>query len=254
MDNNSSMDQVFEKLGELKSFFVFGQKVVPVIQSIIDFMRDVVPLMEYVNNSIQDSASKIPKAASQINSVTNATEIATSEILDIVDSMSMDLSKIKNELADLKNGFFNQRVALENFGNQFANLNGEFSSLQAGLSIDELETKVSLMEGIINKIETDSNNITLSLQVQDITSQQLASVNHLIQSVQKRLSKLMSDLSRKGPIDLNDNLEDSDSSHDAAFNPEARYEKNAQKQELANQLFDSNMKTTQDEIDKLFSK
>lgn len=253
MENNSNMDQVFEKLGELKSFFVFGQRIVPVIQSIIDFMRDVVPLMEYVNNSIQDSASKIPKAASQINSVTNATEVATSEILDIVDSMSMDLSKIKTELGDLKNGFFHQRVALENFGIQFANLNGHFDALQSGLSIDELETKVNSMEEIVKKIENDSNNITLSLQVQDITSQQLASVNHLIQSVQKRLSSLIFDLSKQGPIDTEEfNLDES--SRDATFNPDARYEKPQDKQELANSLFNRGNKTSQDEIDKLFAK
>jgi len=254
MDNNTNMDQVFEKLGELKSFFIFGQKIVPVIQSIIDFMRDVVPLMEYVNNSIQDSANKIPKAASQIHSVTNATEMATSEILDIVDSMSMDLSKIKNELADLKNGFFNQRVTLENFGNQNPNLNGQFAALQSGLCIDDLETKVVAMEEIVKKIEGDSNNITLSLQVQDITSQQLASVNHLIQSVQKRLAKLINDLSRKGPLDLNELESEDEDNKSSTFNPDARYDKSFEKQQLANELFDSGQKTSQDEIDKLFSK
>jgi chemotaxis regulatin CheY-phosphate phosphatase CheZ len=254
MDKNTNMDDVFEKLGELKSFFVFGQRVVPVIQSIIDFMRDVVPLMEYVNNSIQDSASKIPKAASQINSVTNATEMATSEILDIIDSMTLDISKIKNELSDLKNGFFNQRVTLENYGNQHPNLNGQFEVLQSGLSIDELEAKVLSLEEIVQKIEVDSNNITLSLQVQDITSQQLASVNHLIQSVQKRLSKLINDLSKKGPVDLGDFEMEDDTRKGSTFNPDARYEKSPEKQKLANELFDSGLKTSQDEIDKLFSK
>lgn len=254
MDNNSNMDKVFEKLGELKSFFIFGQKVVPVIQSIIDFMRDVVPLMEYVNNSIQDSASKIPKAASQINSVTNATELATSEILDIVDSMAMDLSKIKTELGDLKNGFFNQRVALESFGNHHLNLNGQFEALQSGLSIDDLETKVVALEEIIKKIESDSNNITLSLQVQDITSQQLASVNHLIQSVQNRLSKLMTDLSKKGPVDMSDREPEDENTGGATFNPDARYDKSTKKQDLANELFNLGQKTSQDEIDKLFGK
>ena len=48
--------------------------------------------------------------------------------------------------------------------------------------------------GIINKIKDDANNITLSLQVQDITSQQLAAVNHLIESVQAKLGKLVVNL------------------------------------------------------------
>lgn len=254
MRNQLNMEQVFQKLGDLKSFFVFGQKVVPVIQKIIDFMRDVVPLLENVNNSIHDSTSKIPKAATQINNVTNANEIATSEILDIVDSMSMDLVKIKNELADIKNGFFHQRVTLENFGNEFKNLNGKFDSLKSGMSIDELENKVTSLEKIVDKIGNDSTNITISLQVQDITAQQLASVNHLIQSVQKRLSSLLFDLGKQSGVSVPelDMIEETKS--DQAFNEDARYDRGSEKQVFVDSIINENKKTSQEEIDKLFAK
>ncbi|MEW6193536.1 MAG: protein phosphatase CheZ [Bacteroidota bacterium] len=253
MGQQLNMEQVFQKLGDLKSFFVFGQKVVPVIQKIIDFMRDVVPLLENVNNSIHDSTSKIPKAATQIKNVTNANEIATSEILDIVDSMSLDLTKIRTELADLKNGFFSQRVALEKFGSEFKNLNGQFDALKSGMSIDELENKVTSLESIVDKIGNDSTNITISLQVQDITAQQLASVNHLIQSVQKRLASLLFDLGKQSGVSIPE-FDIEEENKDKSFNEDARYDRSQEKQVFVDSIVNENKKTSQEEIDKLFAR
>lgn len=253
MENKLNMEQVFGKLGDLKQFFIFGQKIVPVIQKIIDFMRDVVPLLENVNNSIQDSTSKIPKAANQIHNVTNATEVATSEILDIVDSMSMDITKIKNELIEMKNGFLNQRVILDKYDKDFEGLSAKFGELKTGLSIDEMENKIVMIENTIRKFENDTTNITISLQIQDITAQQLASVNHLIQSVQKRLSSLLCDLGNQAGKQLPD-LDESEGSRSHTFNPDAKYDRSNEKQERVDMIVNENLKTSQAEIDKLFSK
>jgi chemotaxis regulatin CheY-phosphate phosphatase CheZ len=258
MENKLSMEQVFEKLGDLKQFFIFGQKIVPLFKKIIDFMTDIVPLLENVNNSIQDTTSKIPKAAHQISSVTSATEIATSEILDIVDSMSNDMIKIKNELSDLKNGFLNQRVALDAFAQKATGLNGELDELKSNLSIDELEKKVISLEEVINKIELDATNITISLQVQDITAQQLASVNHLIHSVQDKLSSLLIDFNRQDGIVLPET--EAPKVDPKAFNPDAKYDRSESHQSIADQLIeqtkkqnnDNGSKASQEEIDKLF--
>jgi len=223
------MENVFSKLGDLKQFFVFGQKIVPVIQKIIDFMSDVVPLLETVNNSIQDSTSKIPKASTQINSVTSANEIATSEILDIIDSMFVDLSTIKAGLEELKN--------------------------------DQNSEKIKTLNEVVEKIEMDSSRITISLQVQDITAQQLASVNHLIDSVQNKLSSLLFDLGKQQdrPIPTFDanTITEQDSDYafsDGTFNENARYDRSTEKQELVDTLVLENTKTSQEEIDKLFAK
>ena len=42
------------------------------------------------------------KKAHQINSITNATEIATTEILDIVDGMTLDIQSMQSKLESLK--------------------------------------------------------------------------------------------------------------------------------------------------------
>ncbi|KUO61116.1 hypothetical protein APF79_13275 [bacterium BRH_c32] len=229
MESKNNMENVFSKLGDLKQFFVFGQKIVPVIQKIIDFMSDVVPLLENVNNSIQDSTSKIPKASTQINSVTSANEIATSEILDIIDAMFLDLSTIRTGLEELKN--------------------------------EENSEKIKVLNEVVSKIENDSSRITISLQVQDITAQQLASVNHLIDSVQNKLSSLLFELGKQQdrPIPTFDpaSVSEQDSDYafsDGTFNENARYDRSTEKQDLVDTLVLENTKTSQEEIDKLFAK
>lgn len=236
--NNSNMDQIFHKLGDLKHFFVYGQKLVPIIQKIIDFMRDTVPILENVNNSIQYSTSKIPKAALQINSVTNATEIATGEILDTVDSMFVDIVEMKKDLTEIR-GSLNDETNRTPEG-------------KAAVDLTAMSAKIDKLESSVGKLEEAATSITISLQVQDITAQQLASVNHLIQSIQQKLSSLLIDFGTEEEFNLSDEEE---STKHATFNPDARYDKSGQNQQLADSLVSSTQThTSQDEIDKLFAK
>jgi chemotaxis regulatin CheY-phosphate phosphatase CheZ len=222
MDYKANMENIFQKLGDLKSFFIYGQKLVPILQKIIDFMRDTVPLLENVNRSIEDSTNKMPKAAIQLHSVTNATEIATTEILDIVDQISLDINSMQTKLESIK------------------------------LKLGQDEDVVSLLQ-IVGKIQEGVINITLSLQVQDITSQQLTSVNHMIQSVQLKLSSLLSDINNKESKEYVE--AESSLPQENSFNADARYEKNGASQKLADSLVaQTSGNTSQAEIDKLFSK
>lgn len=222
MDQINSMENIFQKLGDLKSFFIYGQKLIPILQKILDFMQDTVPLLENVNRSIQESTSKIPKAALQINSVTNATEVSTTEILDIVDGMAIDIHGMQSKLESLKK------------------------------KVGDDDDIVSLF-GFVVKIQERMMNITISLQVQDITAQQLSSVNHLIQSIQEKLGGLLTQLDYKENNGLA--VDTHIFPRDAAFNADARYEKNTSSQELADSLVINNLtKASQEEIDKLFAK
>jgi chemotaxis regulatin CheY-phosphate phosphatase CheZ len=221
MEQKANMETMFQKLGDLKSFFIYGQKLLPVLQKIIDFMRDTVPLLENVNRSIQDSTNKMPKAAVQLNSVTSATEVATTEILDVVDKISLDVNSMQSKLESLK------------------------------ARIGDDEDVVSLLQ-TVHIIQEGMMSITLSLQVQDITSQQLSSVNHMIQAIQLKLSSLLLDIKNKETKDYSGIEEELP--QDGSFNEDARYEKNNGTQQLADSLVAKNIaNTSQEEIDKLFS-
>lgn len=222
MEQITNMENIFQKLGDLKSFFVYGQKLIPILQKILTFMEDTVPLLEKVNQSLHESTSKMPKATHQINSITNATEIATTEILDIVDGMTLDIQSMQSKLESLKSR------------------TGED---------EDVKSLVKMVESISNGMM----NITISLQVQDITAQQLSSVNHLISSIQEKLAGLMFEVKDK---EIGEAVHvDYEFPKDGTFNADARYEKNNDSQKLADSLVSENLtNASQDEIDKLFAK
>jgi chemotaxis regulatin CheY-phosphate phosphatase CheZ len=247
------MLQLFEKLNDVKSLFQYGQKKIPVLQSLVDFMQETVPLLENINHSIADSSSKIPRATDQINNVTNATELATTEILDLVDVISNNLTSIENSLAEIAESEKKKTSVIEKLKNLLAD-NPEAQELLREYTESDISAGViEKISQFFPKIKDDTYNITLSLQVQDITSQQLAAVNHLIESVQDRLASLIHD------IDDTELKEMEIAGHfpapaGATFDPNALYDKSAERQDRVDEIIHTeNQKASQDEIDKLFS-
>ena len=249
MIRTENMAQLFSKLNDLKKVFSYGEKLIPIIHSLGEFMKETVPLLENINRSIAESTSKIPKATNQIQSVTNATELATTEILDLVDSLNSDLTDIEKTMVDI--------LAKETDKTDFlVSLIPLLNKQDAEIFIKDFLNKNSSSEKLgqllmqVGKMKNDSNSIALSLQVQDITSQQLATVNHLMESVQERLASLIQDF---------DNTKISD--HDilnipegASFDPNARYSKSEVPQQEVDSIFSKEMQTaSQAEIDKLFN-
>jgi chemotaxis regulatin CheY-phosphate phosphatase CheZ len=225
MKNDASvMNKLFEKLDDLKTIFLYSEKLIPVIQKLIDFMRNTIPLLENINQSITETTNKIPTASNQIDSVTSATEMATTEILDTVDKILSEINTARTNVDNLinsQNGFLNE----------------------------EIKEKLSLVLVSLDNINQHANNVTLSLQVQDITSQQLAAVNYLIQSVQARLSSLFQDLEDTN-IGQMSKLTDKN-----VFNENARYQDTSKQQKEIDQIVTANNSpASQDEIDKLFLK
>jgi chemotaxis regulatin CheY-phosphate phosphatase CheZ len=46
-------------------------------------------MLDEINKSLEESSNKIPRASNQLNTVTKTTEVATTEILDALDQMSL---------------------------------------------------------------------------------------------------------------------------------------------------------------------
>ncbi|MCX8010034.1 MAG: hypothetical protein N3A61_02680, partial [Ignavibacteria bacterium] len=80
---------------------------------------------------------------------------------------------------------------------------------------------------ILDSINMDSSSIMMSLQVQDITSQQLAAVNHLIETVQDKLMKIIEKFEKTSietliqKPDFESNTNVSKLHRDIAFDPDA---------------------------------
>ncbi|MBN1301158.1 MAG: protein phosphatase CheZ [Melioribacteraceae bacterium] len=253
MHQTEEMKQLNAKLNDLQSLFKLGEKIIPGIQKLIDFMVEIVPFLNVINSSIEESNKKIPKASHHLSDVTSATEIATTEILDRVDEIAQEVQQSENAFIYFKERY-HKRLELLNKLKPLIENNREAVSIFS--EIEELDNEANAtqtlkkIETSIAKIKKYLENITMTLQVQDITAQQLSAVNHLIVEVQQKLSSLVMDLT-DGELKLRNmsgKTEAPDSSH---FDPNAKYIREDNAQELVDNLIKSS--TSQEEIDKLFS-
>ncbi len=195
---------VGQKVDELKALFLLGQRMLPFMEELFAFVGDTTPLLEEVNNAIQENLNKMPNASKQLSKVTEATEMATTEIMDIVDKITNDLFAVIDELEELKS-IDEQRLAnpvalLETIAASIANGKDLAALLpEINLFIDRMKNATSsehseIIGKTVNRLTemtNEANSIIMSLQVQDITAQQLAAVNHLLENIQKRLSRIM---------------------------------------------------------------
>ncbi len=253
MQKRTNLNDVFDNLNNLKNAFKIGEKVVPIIQSLTEFMQETMPLLEQINRSIADSASQMPKASNQINDVTAATELATTEILDLVDEITNGVSEIETSLSNLMKKQENRSILFGKLKSFVADNN------EAMVIVNQLEDSNNVSEIIsgikekISKVSEDSYKITLSLQVQDITSQQLAAVNHLIESVNGRLQTLVEQINDS---DLKSEFESLaiEVPESATYDPDAKYNHESDRQDGADNIFSNGNKeqASQDDIDKLF--
>ncbi len=195
-----NLKEMLDKANELRALFVFGQRVIPFLEEIFIFVNDIEPLLEEINVSIAENLKKMPSATKQLSKVTEATELATTEIMDILDNLSFKTDVISQNLNSLRviKDEHHQSVErlldiLHKAIQSNENLNDylpEISSIVGLIKENHLEkfdNTVTETKSILDSINMDSSSIMMSLQVQDITSQQLAAVNHLIEAVQGKL-------------------------------------------------------------------
>ena len=128
-------------------------------ESVITALQKVITLLDRIKNAIEDSSSKIPNASVQLNTVTEATELATVEILDVLDQMGTKIHMVENGLKEFDGKGIPERQLL-------------------------------MLTGIrqtLSELKENTSKITVALQVQDITAQKIGAANHLIESVRREL-------------------------------------------------------------------
>jgi len=274
--NSKDLGGILDKINELRALFIFGQRVIPFLEELFYFVNDIIPVLEEINVSIYESANKMPRASSQLNKVSQATELATTEILDSLDSVVSRLNAIDTHFdtatSDLtaigKLDEELQELVTKSMGGdckddmrKFAELNSRKNS-----HLKAVKANADGLEQSLKDIRSKANDIMFSLQVQDITAQQIASVNHLIESVQSRLSGLIERFNIDG-TELVGEIEKLDKK---AFNPDASYDHSADRQHSADEIMNrahhlkshfndydapnQTESTSQDEIDRMFGK
>lgn len=251
-------DRILLKLVELKNVFQFGERVVPMIQSLTTFMEEVIPLLQKVNISINESNQKMPIAKNQIENVTSATELATTEILDHIDAATIDLDTIQNKCSQFSLVTNSKIEKIEKLKSLTQDLPEVLSIVNEIADFSEYSDIQNCIETSVSNLNDRNFQVTISLQVQDITSQQLAAVNHLISSVHEKLDKLITDIDNSQISTdikkINTSIFDDLPQGPITFDANASYAKD-DRQEKADKVIQEHQggNPSQDEIDKLFS-
>ncbi len=238
--NNKDVSVLLKKADELRALFVLGQRVIPFLEEIFLFVSEIQPLLDDINVSIQDNLSKMPNASKQLSKVTEATELATTEIMDIVDGLVY-----KSDIITSNTNKLNEIVG-KKMANHLKLLEIIYKGIDSGNNLKEImphlaKTINSLKQSknqsvmkivdetneLTQSIAMDSSSIMMSLQVQDITSQQIAAVNNLLETIQGKLGRILKNFQESNIQDMIDAEEPVDNTNvskmhrDIAFDPEA---------------------------------
>lgn len=275
MINDEALKSLLKKADELRSLFILGQRILPFLEEIFLFVGEIQPLLDEINHSIEENLNKMPGASKQLSKVTEATELATTEILDIADGIVYKTELLTtniNGMSDITEGFIQKTinimtVLLKGIADKrdlspiTPELNETIRLLKEKVLFDYQILKKKSDE-VLQSMSMDSSSIMMSLQVQDITSQQIAAVNNLLTTVQSKLVKIMTSFKNSGMerIIVEDQIEDNtnvSTLHRAiAFDPDAidSLTNNEQRQENVDLIFSGqnqdfeNYETQQEEI------
>lgn len=235
--NHKDLQLLLAKVEEVKALFVFAQRVVPYIRELVLFVQETTPVLHEMNASIQDSFQKMPIAAQKLDKVSETTETATTNILDALEDMLARLDEsmgiidqmeaVHSEAAEREKKLILQLAGTLDgeMETREANVEAELDKVFAGLN--KQQHSVALRQ-LLGKVQAQAYDIMNLLQVQDITAQQIMAANNMIDSVQKRLARLIG------------KIEDFDSSElyteTRAFDPKATFEDKAKVQAMADAI------------------
>lgn len=171
------------------------------LRRMVDLVASVVPMLDTIRLSIEEGSGHIPRASQQLQNVTQATETATMEILNVLDSMTQKISDAENGLAAVKETLVTRQSIERQLTERLNTLGPDGTTAKQLASLTALWMQHQQISGVGDRVgaveeslaqsKADSINIAMALQVQDITSQQIAGVLDSIEVVRSRLQKAL---------------------------------------------------------------
>lgn len=202
--NTKDINVLLKKADELRALFVLGQRVIPFLEEIFVFVKEIQPMLDEINKSINENMKKMPGASEKLSKVTEANELATTEIMNTLDKMFDKTDKITANREQISNNYEKLITKpLELLEILRSAIAAEADIKQALPQIDNAIKKIKAFDGqkikpleesnsqMIEDINNDASAIMMSLQVQDITSQQIAAVDHMLRAIQGKLNSIL---------------------------------------------------------------
>lgn len=214
------------------------------VDKLLSTLHGLVPIVDHIKQSIEASSVSIPSASTQLSSVTRATETATVTILDNLETLTASLTSAEEILAEVVTQCQHNQAADEQFGNTLNTIvvsragDAELANLLALWKGRDGESKtLAHIESIRQSLVTGSETlmqITMALQVQDITAQQIAGVLHLIEEVRLRLSRTLFQVEHQAEEQGNSQAKDKPSV--GSFDMNATYSISSDRQTNADEI------------------
>ncbi len=150
--------ELLRKADELRALFVLGQRVIPFLEELFSFIGEIQPLLEEINKSIKENLSKMPNLSKQLSKVTEATELATNEILDIIDGifykldiLASGVDTVENKIGNVDNFITEFNQILKSKENQELNSDEFISKVTKLFENFKFEFHKELKLGILRK-------------------------------------------------------------------------------------------------------
>lgn len=165
-----------------------------IMKDVLQLLREIVPLLESVRHSIQESTKHIPNASEQLSKVSEATEMATVEILDLIDTLTDQVSKLQEKVRAFHQSIQSsrslvlERLAALKTGVTDPSLQEHIESIEQYFENRSLEAFFSEILAVFESTKTHYTSIAMALQVQDITNQQIVGVSQIIDVIYKHLA------------------------------------------------------------------
>jgi len=191
----SEISRLIYSFNAIKAYFDTSKRYMPQIARLVCFIEETVLLLSKIYDDIHQSANMIPTATEKLDKVTSATELAATEVMDIVDNVISRLNTmttLADEIDEMLDKGFEAKIVRE---------------------------KTTAIHSEIENSQNDLFLILNALQFQDITTQQIKSIASTIDTVHKKLGDFI-----RGSED--DGMEFS-SDQFAAFDPNAEFDFNS---------------------------
>ncbi len=165
----AEVSKLISNFNAIKEYFDTTKKYMPQIANLVLFIEEVIPLLNTIHEDLHQSSQMIPIASEKLDKVTSATELATIEVMNIVDRVIGRLNTMTLNLDEVDTVIVQEKPVLN--------------------SITE---KTTIIRKEIDGSQEDLFSIMNALQFQDITTQQIYSIGQVIETVQKKLGQLLS--------------------------------------------------------------
>jgi len=209
------------------------------LDNFIKVVSGVIPLLDSIRMSLEESTGSIPKASQQLDNVTKATESATVEILDLLERMSERVRVLGEAMTGFRNAAAAEASHLQAMDELMASLEQVRPDIHARWKEYRAAGTAALIppdvETQFGAISADAMSIGMALQVQDITTQQIAGVSHMIESVRMRLAEDLQTLLDGGKPPARGPEALPDTGH---FNAEAEYVRTPDRQEHTDEIIE----------------